>query len=109
MIPVHIIYRTAYTTPKGGIQFRRDHYGRDAKIFRALQAAACRCPGRKLTGPRRAPAEGARCRLAKKNRFHTDLRRTKITASDSGGFMSESVRDKVIAIIAEQAVLDGRT
>ncbi len=38
-VPVHIIYRTAYTTPKGALQFRRDVYGRDARVFGALQRA----------------------------------------------------------------------
>ena len=36
-IPVHIIYRTAVTRPGGGLEFRRDVYGRDAKIWDALQ------------------------------------------------------------------------
>ncbi len=36
-IPVHIIYRTAVTRPGGGLEFRRDVYGRDAKIWEALQ------------------------------------------------------------------------
>ncbi len=35
-IPVHIIYRTAYTEAKGPVQYRRDVYGRDAKIWEAL-------------------------------------------------------------------------
>lgn len=38
-LPVHIIYRTAFTQPKGRVQYRRDVYGRDAKIFAALQDA----------------------------------------------------------------------
>ena len=38
-VPVHIIYRTAVTTPDGRIGFRRDIYGRDAQIFLALQKA----------------------------------------------------------------------
>ena len=38
-VPVHIIYRTAVTTPDGRIGFRRDIYGRDAQIFAALQNA----------------------------------------------------------------------
>ncbi|MEM6634998.1 MAG: L,D-transpeptidase family protein [Pseudomonadota bacterium] len=38
-VPVHLTYRTALTTPKGELQFRRDIYGRDARIFRALQQA----------------------------------------------------------------------
>ncbi len=35
-LPVHIIYRTAYTEAKGPVQYRRDVYGRDAKIWNAL-------------------------------------------------------------------------
>lgn len=38
-IPVHIIYRTAFTDPRGRTQFRRDVYGRDAKIWDALSKA----------------------------------------------------------------------
>ncbi|WP_299369778.1 L,D-transpeptidase family protein [uncultured Tateyamaria sp.] len=38
-VPVHIIYRTAFTTPKGHTQYRRDVYGRDAKIWNALNNA----------------------------------------------------------------------
>ncbi len=38
-IPVHIVYRTAFTTARGEIEFRRDVYGRDARIFAALQKA----------------------------------------------------------------------
>ena len=38
-VPVHIIYRTAYTTAKGHMQYRRDIYGRDARIWSALQKA----------------------------------------------------------------------
>ncbi len=38
-VPVHLEYRTAFTEPKGRTQFRRDVYGRDAKILRALQEA----------------------------------------------------------------------
>ena len=37
-VPVHIVYRTAITLPKGGMEYRRDVYGRDAKIWAALQA-----------------------------------------------------------------------
>ncbi|WP_417260997.1 L,D-transpeptidase family protein [Celeribacter sp.] len=36
-VPVHLIYRTAVTLPKGGMEYRRDVYGRDAKIWAALQ------------------------------------------------------------------------
>ncbi|MEE2946230.1 MAG: L,D-transpeptidase family protein [Pseudomonadota bacterium] len=35
-VPVHIIYRTAFTKAKGPMQYRRDIYGRDAKIWKAL-------------------------------------------------------------------------
>ncbi len=38
-VPVHLIYRTAISKPKGGVQFRRDVYGRDAKIFNAMLKA----------------------------------------------------------------------
>ena len=35
-IPVHLEYRTAFTTAKGRMQYRRDIYGRDAQIHAAL-------------------------------------------------------------------------
>jgi murein L,D-transpeptidase YcbB/YkuD len=35
-VPVHLVYRTAFTSTKGGMNYRNDVYGRDAKIFRAL-------------------------------------------------------------------------
>ena len=35
-VPVHITYRTAITKVGGGIEFRRDIYGRDEKIYNAL-------------------------------------------------------------------------
>jgi murein L,D-transpeptidase YcbB/YkuD len=38
-VPVHIVYRTAFTRAKGRIQFRADVYGRDALIWDALEAA----------------------------------------------------------------------
>ena len=38
-VPVHLIYRTAFTDAKGGLHFRRDIYGRDAKIWNALSQA----------------------------------------------------------------------
>ena len=37
-VPVHLDYRTAFTTVTGGIQFRRDVYGRDTAIWAALAA-----------------------------------------------------------------------
>lgn len=38
-VPVHIVYRTAITDPKGRMNYRRDIYGRDAKIFDAMAKA----------------------------------------------------------------------
>lgn len=38
-VPVHLIYRTAYTDAKGRLHFRADIYGRDAQVYRALQNA----------------------------------------------------------------------
>ena len=38
-IPVHLVYRTAFTQAKGNTQFRRDIYSRDAKIWKALEKA----------------------------------------------------------------------
>jgi murein L,D-transpeptidase YcbB/YkuD len=38
-VPVHLIYRTAFTNAKGKTNFRRDVYGRDAKIWDALERA----------------------------------------------------------------------
>ena len=38
-VPVHITYRTAFTSPKGRTQYRGDVYGRDAKIWNALAKA----------------------------------------------------------------------
>ncbi|WP_238840786.1 L,D-transpeptidase family protein [Roseobacter cerasinus] len=38
-VPVHIIYRTAFTDSKGRTQFRRDIYGRDGRIWEALSKA----------------------------------------------------------------------
>jgi murein L,D-transpeptidase YcbB/YkuD len=37
-IPIHLIYRTAITKAGGGLQFRKDIYGRDSKIWDALRA-----------------------------------------------------------------------
>ena len=37
-VPVHLIYRTAYVPAKGNTQFRRDVYGRDARVWDALSA-----------------------------------------------------------------------
>ncbi|MBK5934318.1 murein L,D-transpeptidase YcbB/YkuD [Rhodovulum imhoffii] len=38
-VPVHLIYRTAVTQPKGRTRYLPDLYGRDARIFKALHAA----------------------------------------------------------------------
>ena len=38
-LPVHITYRTAFTRPKGPTQFRGDVYGRDARVWAALERA----------------------------------------------------------------------
>jgi len=36
---VHLVYFTAFPSAKGKISYRRDIYGRDARIFEALAAA----------------------------------------------------------------------
>ena len=36
-VPVHLVYRTAFTNVRGELNFRADMYGRDAKIYDALQ------------------------------------------------------------------------
>ena len=38
-VPVHLVYFTAYPTAKGQMTYRRDIYGRDARIFEALTEA----------------------------------------------------------------------
>ena len=38
-VPVHLVYRTAFTNVTGSLQFRRDIYGRDARIWNALANA----------------------------------------------------------------------
>ncbi|MQY41482.1 L,D-transpeptidase family protein [Epibacterium sp. SM1969] len=43
-VPVHIIYRTAFVPNKGPAEFRRDVYGRDAKVWAALERAGVALP-----------------------------------------------------------------
>lgn len=38
-VPIHIVYMTAFTDARGALQFRRDVYGRDAKVVAALRRA----------------------------------------------------------------------
>lgn len=44
-VPVHIIYRTAFTDAKGRPQYREDIYGRDARIWAFLQREGVTAPG----------------------------------------------------------------
>ena len=44
-IPVHLDYRTAFTSAKGRTQYRPDIYGRDAKVWDALSAQGVALPG----------------------------------------------------------------
>lgn len=44
-VPVHLVYRTAFTTDTGELGFRRDVYGRDARIWAALSRAGVVVPG----------------------------------------------------------------
>ncbi|QFU08563.1 murein L,D-transpeptidase [Rhodobacteraceae bacterium THAF1] len=43
-LPVHIVYRTAIAKPGGGMEYRDDIYGRDARILSALQAEGVTMP-----------------------------------------------------------------
>lgn len=43
-VPVHLVYRTAFTDARGALNFRDDMYGRDAKIYAALVAAGAVSP-----------------------------------------------------------------
>lgn len=43
-VPVHLVYFTAWPTAKGRIEYRRDVYGRDQRIFDALQDAGVVLP-----------------------------------------------------------------
>ena len=44
-VPVHIDYRTAFTNADNQLEFRRDIYGRDAQIWRALASEGVAVPG----------------------------------------------------------------
>ena len=44
-VPVHLVYRTAFTTPTGELRFRPDIYGRDATVRAALEAAGVEIGG----------------------------------------------------------------
>lgn len=43
-VPVHLVYFTAWPTAKGRIEYRRDVYGRDRRIFDALENAGVVLP-----------------------------------------------------------------
>ena len=43
-IPVHIVYRTVWFDDAGAARYRPDVYGRDAKVFEALEAAGVTLP-----------------------------------------------------------------
>jgi L,D-transpeptidase YcbB len=38
-VPIHLVYRTAFTSVDGAMNYRADVYGRDRRLFEALRAA----------------------------------------------------------------------
>ena len=54
-LPTHIVYRTAIAKPGGGMEYRDDIYGRDARILSALRAAGVTMP---QSAPRLALSDG---------------------------------------------------
>ncbi len=44
-VPVHLVYRTAFTSNSGQLEFRRDIYDRDRKIWNALTREGVAVPG----------------------------------------------------------------
>ena len=44
-VPVHLVYFTAWPNTAGHIEYRRDVYGRDGRIFAAMEAAGVALPG----------------------------------------------------------------
>lgn len=44
-VPVHLVYRTAFSDLRGQMSYRADVYGRDAKVWAALEAAGVALPG----------------------------------------------------------------
>ncbi|MBS0565165.1 MAG: L,D-transpeptidase family protein [Proteobacteria bacterium] len=49
-VPVHLVYFTAWPDAEGRIDYRRDIYGRDARIFEAMQAAGVLLPTVEASG-----------------------------------------------------------
>ncbi len=47
-VPIHLVYRTAFTDASGALNFRADIYGRDARIFDALLRAGAVANGLRM-------------------------------------------------------------